>query len=86
MRSLALTVDARAVDQRLDYNWQRVVAGRTAEGLRAHWQDHLPMVATSGSFTSVRFQTGRQRLVCVVSTAVHYAILPGFHSVLSKEQ
>jgi hypothetical protein len=86
MRSLELTVDARAVDQRLDHNWEPVVAGRATEGLRAHWQDHLAMVATSGNFTSVRFQAGRKRLVCVVSTGVRNAILLRFHCPLSKEQ
>ena len=86
MRSLALTVDARAVEQRLDCNWERVVAGRATEGLRARWQDHLRMVATSGNFASVRFQAGRKRQVCVVSTVVRNAILLGFHSALSKEQ
>jgi hypothetical protein len=86
MRSLALTVDARAVDRRLDFNWERVVAGRATEGLRAHWQDHLRMVATSSNLASVRFQAGRKRQVCVVSTVVRNAILLGFHFALSKEQ
>ena len=83
---MALTVDARAVDQRLDFNYERVVAGRVTEGLRAHWQDHLRIVATSGNFASVRFQAERKGQVCVVSTVVRNAILLGFHSALSKEQ
>jgi xylan 1,4-beta-xylosidase len=56
MRTLELSADAQGATRSLDHFWERVVgAGRAAEGLRADWQDHLRMVATSCGFQSVRF-------------------------------